>query len=134
MIEIETMGGKMEISSESFVNISKNEYEELVRDSERLAVLESHDKKQKRTVLSRNAACGMKLCETGGATMSNKIHLPARRIIVPNEQGTIKLSKEAMTALVKIANETSLSLRMVASEIILQVANNGLINLDRNEE
>lgn len=41
MIEIEAMGGNLEISSESFVNISKNEYEELVRDSERLAVLES---------------------------------------------------------------------------------------------
>lgn len=65
--------------------------------------------------------------------MSNKIHLPARKIVA-NEQGVVKLTKEAMAVLVEIANETSLSLRMVASEIILQAANNGLISLDRNEE
>lgn len=63
---------------------------------------------------------------------NKKIHLPARRMRV-NEQGCIKLTKEAMAALVDLVNETNLSLRTAASEIILQAINNDLISLDREE-
>lgn len=39
-----------------------------------------------------------------------------------------------MSALVELVNETNLSLRMAASEIILQAINNGLISLDREDD
>lgn len=61
-----------------------------------------------------------------------KIHLPARRV-TGNAQGCIKLTREAMEALAEVANETNLSMRMVASEIILQAVNNGMISFDRDE-
>ena len=44
------------------------------------------------------------------------------------------MTKEAMAALVDLVNETNLSLRAAASEIILQAINNGLISLDREDE
>ena len=64
---------------------------------------------------------------------SKKIHIPAMKVTA-NEQGCIKLTKEAMGALVELVNETNLSLRSVASEIILQAINNDLISFDREEE
>lgn len=64
---------------------------------------------------------------------SKKIHIPAKKVTA-NEQGCIKLTKEAMGALVELVNETNLSLRSVASEIILQAINNDLISFDREEE
>lgn len=63
---------------------------------------------------------------------NKKIHLPARRVQV-NDQCVLKLTKEAMDALVELVNETNLSLRAAASEIILQAINNDLISLDREE-
>lgn len=61
-----------------------------------------------------------------------KIHIPAKKIVA-NEQCVIKLTREAMDALVSVTNETNLSMRAVASEIILQAINNELISLDREE-
>ena len=63
---------------------------------------------------------------------NKKIHLPARRVQV-NDRCVLKLTKEAMDALVELVNETNLSLRAAASEIILQAINNDLISLDREE-
>ena len=60
-----------------------------------------------------------------------KIHLPARRVS-GNDQGCIKLTKDAMSALADVANETNLSMRMIASEIILQAVNKELISFDRD--
>ena len=64
--------------------------------------------------------------------MSNKIHIPAKKA-VPNEQGVIKLSREAMEALVEVVNESGRSMRTVASAIILQAIKNDLIVFDREE-
>lgn len=64
--------------------------------------------------------------------MSNKIHIPAKKA-VPNEQGVIKLSREAMEALVEVVNESGRSMRTVASAIILQAIKNDLIVFDRKE-
>lgn len=51
-----------------------------------------------------------------------------------NNQGVIKLTKEALEALVEIADKADMSLRMAASEIILQAINNGLIDLGEEED
>lgn len=59
-----------------------------------------------------------------------KIHIPAKRIS-GNEQCVIKITREAMDALVEVTNETNLSMRAVASSIILQAVNKELISLDR---
>lgn len=64
--------------------------------------------------------------------MSNKIHIPAKKA-VPNEQGVIKLSREAMEALVEVVNESGRSMKTVASAIILQAIKNDLIVFDREE-
>lgn len=48
-----------------------------------------------------------------------KIHIPAKRI-VSNGQGVIKITPEAYNALVDVVNESGLSVRQVASIIILQ--------------
>lgn len=51
-----------------------------------------------------------------------------------NNQGVIKLTKEALEALVGIADKADMSLRMAASEIILQAINNELIDLGEEED
>lgn len=51
-----------------------------------------------------------------------------------NNQGVIKLTKEAMEALAEIADKADMSLRMAASEIILQAINNELIDLGEEED
>lgn len=61
-----------------------------------------------------------------------KIHIPGKKITV-NEQGTIKLTKEASEALAEVVNESTMSIRQVASLIILQAIRDGLIVFDREE-
>lgn len=59
-----------------------------------------------------------------------KIHIPAKRI-VSNGQGVIKITPEAYNALVDVVNESGLSVRQVASIIILQAIEKNLIVFDR---
>ncbi|NCU43808.1 hypothetical protein EOL71_02435 [Candidatus Saccharibacteria bacterium] len=59
-----------------------------------------------------------------------KIHIPAKKAR-PNKQGGIKISPEAMDALVEVVNETGMSIRQVASVIILQAVEKNLIVYDR---
>lgn len=51
-----------------------------------------------------------------------KIHIPGRSLdkLKPGQQPVIRLTPEAYDALMEITNESSLSVKMVASEIILQ--------------
>lgn len=63
---------------------------------------------------------------------SEKIVIPARRQQV-NEQGVIKLTPEALNALTEVVNETNLSIRQVASTIILQAIEKNLIEFRREE-
>ena len=51
-----------------------------------------------------------------------KIHLPGKKLekLRPGQQPVIRLTPEAYDALMEITNESSLSVKMVASEIILQ--------------
>lgn len=62
-----------------------------------------------------------------------KIHIPAKKVI-PNEQGVVKLTPEAMEVLAEIVNNSSSSMRQVASTIIIQAYKNDLISFDREEE
>lgn len=59
-----------------------------------------------------------------------KIHIPGREV-VPNQQGVIKITPEAYSALAEVVNESRLSLRAAASEIILQAIEQKLIEFDR---
>lgn len=61
-----------------------------------------------------------------------KIHIKGKRA-VPNEQGVVKITQEAMQCLADITNETNMSMRQVASEIIIQAVRDGLISIDREE-
>lgn len=61
-----------------------------------------------------------------------KIHIPAKKLI-PNEQGVIKVTREAYEALSEVVNETGLSVRQVASIIIVEAVKNNLIVYDREE-
>lgn len=49
-----------------------------------------------------------------------KIHIPARKKEPTNEQTVIRLTPEAYNALVEIYNESQLSIKQIASTIILQ--------------
>lgn len=65
--------------------------------------------------------------------MSNKkIHIPARKV-VPNSQNVIKITGEAYEALAEVVNESGLSVKQVASLIILQAVENNLIVFDRED-
>lgn len=64
---------------------------------------------------------------------NSKIKIPAKKIM-PNEQGVIKLTPEAMEALVEVVNESGRSMKMVASAIIYQAVKNDLIEFEREEE
>jgi len=63
-----------------------------------------------------------------------KIHLQAKKIerLKPGQQPVIRLTVEAYDALAGICSKTSLSVKEVASEIIIQGA--GMIVFDKNEE
>lgn len=63
---------------------------------------------------------------------SSKIHIPARKI-VPNSQNVIKITGEAYEALAEVVNESGLSVKQVASLIILQAVENNLIVFDRED-
>ena len=67
------------------------------------------------------------------ALMNGKIYLP-RRKISKNSQGTIKLTPEAMDALVEAAEESGLSVRQAASMIITQAVQNNLIEYGVGED
>ena len=62
-----------------------------------------------------------------------KIHIPAKNA-KSNPQGVIKITQEAFDMLVEVVNETRMSVKEVASTIIIQAVNNGLIEYDREEE
>lgn len=63
----------------------------------------------------------------------NKIHITAKRI-TPNTQGVVRLTPEAQEALAEVVNETNLSIKEVASLIIVQAVEKRLICYDREEE
>lgn len=64
---------------------------------------------------------------------SEKIIIPAKKQQV-NEQGVIKLTPEALNALAEVVNETNLSIRQVASTIILQAIEKNLIEFRREAD
>ncbi len=53
--------------------------------------------------------------------------------VYPNKQSVIKITPEAMRILADITNETSMSMRQVASQIIIQSVEKDLIRFDRKE-
>ena len=63
-----------------------------------------------------------------------KIHIPGRQMekLKPGQQPVIRLTPDAYDALMEIVNESSLSVKMVASEIILQCRD--FIVFDRPKE
>ena len=63
---------------------------------------------------------------------NNKIHIPAKKVVA-NSQNVIKITPEAYEALAEVVNESCLSLRQVASLIILQAVKNNLIVFDRED-
>ena len=60
------------------------------------------------------------------------IHIPAKKMS-SNEQGVIKITPEAVDALAEVVNETGMSVRQVASTIIIQAVRQNLIIYDREE-
>ena len=62
----------------------------------------------------------------------DKIHIPAKKL-VPNGQGVIKITPEAYEALSEVVNETGMSVRQVASIIIVDAVKNNLIVYDRED-
>lgn len=62
-----------------------------------------------------------------------KIHVPAKKI-TPNNQGVIRITPEAMACLVEVVEESVRSIKQIASMIITQAVNNGLIRYDREDD
>lgn len=60
-----------------------------------------------------------------------KIHIKAGKAHI-NRQGKICLTPLAARMLEEIANESTMSIRQVASEIIIQAVENKLISFDRD--
>ena len=52
--------------------------------------------------------------------MDNKIHIPARKKEPADNQMTIKVSAEAYNTLVEIYNESTLSIKQIASLLIME--------------
>lgn len=52
----------------------------------------------------------------------DKIHIPARKKRTVEEQMVVKVSPEAYNALVEIYNESTLSLKQIASILIIESA------------
>lgn len=52
--------------------------------------------------------------------MDNKIHIPARKKEPADNQMTIKVSTEAYNTLVEIYNESTLSIKQIASLLIME--------------
>lgn len=65
--------------------------------------------------------------------MDRMIHIPGKKLRA-NEQGVIKLSAEAIEDLVDLANESGMSIKRIASEIITQAVRKNLIVFDRGEQ
>lgn len=51
-----------------------------------------------------------------------KIHIPARKKQPASEQAAVKLTPEAYNTLVEIYNESTLSLKQIASLLIMEAA------------
>lgn len=64
-------------------------------------------------------------------TTDKRIHIPGRQMekLKPGQQPVVRLTPQAYDALMEIVNESSLSVKMVISEIILQCKD--LIVFDR---
>lgn len=62
----------------------------------------------------------------------SKIHIPAKRLI-PNTQGVVRLTPEAIACLTEVAEESGQSAKQIASMIIVQAVTKGLIIYDREE-
>lgn len=60
-----------------------------------------------------------------------KIRIPGKKVTT-NKQGMIRITPEAYDALVEVVNESRVSLKQVASEIILQAIEQNLIEFDRD--
>lgn len=58
--------------------------------------------------------------------MSEKIYLTRNRPR-KNEQNVLKITDEAMEKLIEVVEQTNMSTRQVASQIIIQAVNNDLI-------
>lgn len=56
--------------------------------------------------------------------MENKIHIPGRNLIPakPGERPCVKVSVDAYNALIEIGNESTLSLKDIASLLILEAS------------
>lgn len=68
-------------------------------------------------------------------TKRGKIVLPRRKTRkYKNGDGVIKVTREAFDCLKTLADETTLSVRQVASKIILQAYENDLIEFDGEED
>lgn len=64
--------------------------------------------------------------------MDGKIHIPARRNCPGiNEQGVVRINKKAQKVLNDLYVETTLSMKELVSQIIIQ--SEGLIVLDKEE-
>ena len=61
-----------------------------------------------------------------------KLQIPAKKYSV-NEQGAVKLTKEAHQALIDVVNESTSNIKQVASAMILYVINNNLYEYIREE-
>lgn len=63
--------------------------------------------------------------------MDKKIHIPGKRQPTMNEQGCVKINKEAQEVLKDLYAETTLSMKELVSTIIIQ--SQGLIVFDKEE-
>lgn len=52
----------------------------------------------------------------------DKIHIPARKKRTTDDQAVVKITPEAYNALVEIYNESTLSLKQIASILIIESA------------
>lgn len=60
--------------------------------------------------------------------MTKRIQIPRKTLQSINQQCTIRLTPEAAEALNEVARETTLSIRKIASIIIIQAVKNELID------
>lgn len=65
--------------------------------------------------------------------MSDKIHITCKKKKEAKRDGVVKVSSEAYNIIVELYNESSMSMRDVVSEIIVQAYENGMISLDKED-
>lgn len=61
------------------------------------------------------------------------IKIPARKLMPVSSSQIVRISAEAYNDLVELYNQSSLSMSEIASEIITQAANEGLICLEKQD-